>query len=167
VTRAGIGFDSHGFDESRPLILGGVEIPDAPGLAGHSDADVLSHAVADAVLGAARLGDLGTMFPDDEAHRGISSQEILERTLLALDQTGWRVVNVDATVVAESPKLAPYRDAMITALARSLGVARDAVWVKATTTDGMGFTGRGEGIAALAVVLIDEKEDLAAPGTPE
>jgi 2-C-methyl-D-erythritol 2,4-cyclodiphosphate synthase len=169
VTRAGIGFDAHGFDDSRPLILGGVEIPDGPGLAGHSDADVLSHAIADAILGAARLGDLGTMFPDDDAHKGISSMEILDRTVTALEQMGWSVANVDATILAEHPKLSGYRDDMITSIARAMHLSRDAVWVKATTTDGMGFTGRAEGVAALAVVLIEEDEDLptAGPGFNE
>jgi 2-C-methyl-D-erythritol 2,4-cyclodiphosphate synthase len=164
VTRAGIGFDAHGFDDSRPLILGGVEIPDGPGLAGHSDADVLSHAIADAILGAARLGDLGTMFPDDDAHKGISSMEILDRTVTALEQMGWSVANVDATILAEHPKLSGYRDDMITSIARAMHLSRDAVWVKATTTDGMGFTGRAEGVAALAVVLIEEDEDLPTVG---
>jgi 2-C-methyl-D-erythritol 2,4-cyclodiphosphate synthase len=163
MTRAGIGFDAHGFDESRPLILGGVEIPDVPGLAGHSDADVLSHAIADAVLGAARLGDLGTMFPDDEAHKGISSMEILERTVLALEQTGWSVINVDATVMMERPKLVGFRDEMINSIARAMHLSRDGVWVKATTTDGMGFTGRAEGVAALAVVLIEETAVIPTP----
>jgi 2-C-methyl-D-erythritol 2,4-cyclodiphosphate synthase len=165
MTRAGIGFDAHGFDDSRPLVLGGVEIPDVPGLAGHSDADVLSHAIADAVLGAARLGDLGTMFPDDDAHKGISSMEILERTVLALEQTGWSVTNVDATVMAERPKLVDFRDEMITSISRAMHLSRDAVWVKATTTDGMGFTGRAEGLAALAVVLIEEMSDITS--TPQ
>jgi 2-C-methyl-D-erythritol 2,4-cyclodiphosphate synthase len=169
MMRAGIGFDAHGFDDSRPLVLGGVEIPGMPGLAGHSDADVLSHAIADAVLGAARLGDLGTMFPDDDAHKGISSMEILDRTVLALEQTGWSVTNVDATVMAERPKLEGLRDEMITSIARAMHLGRDAVWVKATTTDGMGFTGRAEGVAALAVVLIEEASDIASlhPGTSE
>jgi 2-C-methyl-D-erythritol 2,4-cyclodiphosphate synthase len=166
MTRVGIGFDAHGFDESRPLILGGIEISGMPGLAGHSDADVLSHAIADAILGAARLGDLGTMFPDDEAHKGISSMEIVDRTVTALEQTGWSVVNVDATVMMERPKLVPYRDKMITALARAMHLGREAVWIKATTTDGMGFTGRAEGVAALAVVLIDEVKDVGMPGRP-
>jgi 2-C-methyl-D-erythritol 2,4-cyclodiphosphate synthase len=165
MTRAGIGFDAHGFDESRPLILGGVEIPDMPGLAGHSDADVLSHAIADAILGAARLGDLGTMFPDDDAHKGISSTEILQRTVSALEQTGWSVSNVDATVMAERPKLVPYRDDIVTALARAMHLSRDTIWVKATTTDGMGFTGRAEGVAALAVVLIEETHDINPSGS--
>jgi 2-C-methyl-D-erythritol 2,4-cyclodiphosphate synthase len=163
MTRAGIGFDAHGFDDSRPLVLGGVEIPDMPGLAGHSDADVLSHAIADAVLGAARLGDLGSMFPDDNAHKGISSMEILDRTVLALEQTGWSISNVDATVMAERPKLESFRDEMITSIARAMHLGRDAVWVKATTTDGMGFTGRAEGVAALAVVLIEEASDITSP----
>ncbi len=162
MTRAGIGFDAHEFDDSRRLILGGVEIPDAPGLAGHSDADVLSHAIADAVLGAARLGDLGSMFPDDDAHKDISSMDILGRTVLALEQTGWSVSNVDATVMAERPKLVGYRNEMISSIARAMRLSPDAIWVKASTTDGMGFVGRAEGVAALAVVLIEETTEISA-----
>ena len=154
MTRTGIGFDAHRFDESRPLVLGGVVIPDSPGLGGHSDADVLSHAIADALLGAARAGDLGQLFPADEKNRGISSLDILGRTVAALHNDGWRVVNVDATVICEKPRLSAYREQMIEALAAALGIEAEAVWVKATTTDGLGFTGGGEGIAALAVAVV-------------
>jgi 2-C-methyl-D-erythritol 2,4-cyclodiphosphate synthase len=152
--RAGIGFDVHRFDPSRRLILGGVTIPDAPGLAGHSDADVLTHAVADAVLGAAGLGDLGEHFPDsDEQWRGISSIDLLERVAAML---GGRVISIDATVLLEAPKLAAFRDEMRTNLAAALGMSPEAVSVKASTTDGLGTVGRGEGAACMAVALIDE-----------
>lgn len=156
--RVGLGYDVHGFDASRPLVLGGVTIPDGPGLAGHSDADVVSHAIADALLGAARLGDLGTLFPNDERWRDASSLEILNHTAEALSDARWSIVNVDATVAAETPRLAPHRDNMIELVATSLGLATSAVWIKATTTDGLGFTGRGEGISAMAVVLIERAD---------
>jgi 2-C-methyl-D-erythritol 2,4-cyclodiphosphate synthase len=158
VIRVGLGYDVHAFDDGRPLVLGGVSIPDAPGLAGHSDADVVSHAIADALLGAARLGDLGTLFPNDERWANASSLEILEHTTTALTDARWSIVNVDATVVAETPRLAPYRDEMIERVAGSLGLATSAVWIKATTTDGLGYTGRREGIAVMAVVLIERPD---------
>ena len=155
MIRVGLGYDAHAFDTDRALVLGGVEIPDAPGLAGHSDADVVSHAIADALLGAARLGDLGSLFPNDERWAGASSLEILRHSARAVTDAGWSVVNVDATIVAERPRLAPHREEMIDQIASALGLATSAVWVKATSTDGLGFTGREEGIAALAVVLIE------------
>lgn len=158
MIRAGLGFDAHAFDAGRPLVLGGVEIPDGPGLAGHSDADVVSHAIADALLGAARLGDLGTLFPSDERWRGASSLDILMHTAQAVSDAGWSIVNVDATIVTESPKLAPHREHMIDVVAAALGLATSAVWLKATSTDGLGFTGRSEGIAAMAVVLIERPD---------
>ena len=158
MIRAGLGFDAHAFDAARPLVLGGIEIPESPGLAGHSDADVVSHAIADALLGAARLGDLGTLFPNDERWRGASSLDILLHTAQAVSDAGWSIVNVDATIVAESPKLAPHREHMIDVVAAALGLATSAVWLKATSTDGLGFTGRGEGIAAMAVVLIERPD---------
>ena len=141
--RVGFGFDAHSFDEGRPLLLGGIEIPGSPGLAGHSDADVLSHAVADALLGAARLGDLGDRFPHEERWKDASSLEILSE------------VNVDATVIAEQPRLGPHREQMIEKIAHALGIERGLVSVKATTTDEMGFTGRREGMAAFAVALVE------------
>jgi 2-C-methyl-D-erythritol 2,4-cyclodiphosphate synthase len=151
--RAGIGFDVHRFDPSRRLILGGVTIPDSDGLAGHSDADVLSHAVADAVLGAARLGDIGEHFPDsDEQWRGASSIDLLAHVAAML--TG-RVVSIDATVLIERPKLAPYREEMCRNIAEALGIAPEAVNVKASTTEGLGTVGRGEGAACMAIALID------------
>jgi 2-C-methyl-D-erythritol 2,4-cyclodiphosphate synthase len=154
MTRTGLGFDAHAFDASRRLVLGGVEIPDSPGLAGHSDADALSHAVADALLGAASLGDLGEEFPATDQWRDAKSLDILRGSAAIVRANGWDIVNADATIVAERPRLTPFRDRMIANLADALGVTTDRVSVKATTTDGMGFTGRGEGIGALAVVTI-------------
>ena len=154
MIRVGQGFDAHAFDEGRPLVLGGVEIPDSPGLSGHSDADVLSHAVADALLGAAHLGDLGKIFPADDRWRDASSLDILRHSAGLLREAGWRCVNVDSTIVAERPKLAPYIAGMESNLVAALALEPGAVSVKATTTDGLGATGRGGGIAAFAVVLV-------------
>lgn len=153
--RVGFGFDAHSFDEGRPLLLGGIEIPGSPGLAGHSDADVLSHAVADALLGAARLGDLGDRFPHEERWKDASSLEILSEVSALLRDRGAAVVNVDATVIAEQPRLGPHREQMIEKIAHALGIERGLVSVKATTTDEMGFTGRREGMAAFAVALVE------------
>jgi 2-C-methyl-D-erythritol 2,4-cyclodiphosphate synthase len=155
MTRVGLGVDAHAFDESRTLILGGVSIPYDRGLSGHSDADVLSHAIADALLGAAGLGDVGEMFPATDEWKGASSIRLLSEVTAKLESAGWRVTNVDATVVAREPKLAPHRPAMATRIAEALKVGAEAVSVKATTTDGLGFTGRGEGIACMAVALIE------------
>lgn len=152
--RIGQGFDVHAFEDGRPLILGGVSIPDHPGLIGHSDADVLSHAVADALLGAARLGDLGSVFPATDRWRDASSLEILRRVAEKLHEAGYGIENIDVTVVAESPRLSPYKEEMSKNVAEALGVGHGVVSVKATTTDGLGFTGRGEGMAAHAVALI-------------
>ena len=152
--RVGFGFDAHRFDESRGLVLGGVEVPGAPGLAGHSDADVLTHAIADALMGAAALGDLGTRFPPKLKWKDASSLDILREVVAMLVSARSEIVNVDATVVAERPRLADHRNAMTATLADALGISEDEVSVKATTTDGMGFTGRGEGIAAIAVALV-------------
>lgn len=161
MSTAGIGFDAHAFAGSgtpaRPLVVGGVVIPDHPGLTGHSDADVLSHAVADALLGAARLGDLGERFPPDERWRDASSLSILEETRRLVEEAGFRIEHVDASVVAQAPKLSPHRAAMVKNVAAALGLSEEAVSVKATTTDGLGFTGRGEGIAALAVATIERR----------
>lgn len=153
--RVGLGFDAHAFESGRKLILGGVEIEHSHGLAGHSDADVLSHAIADALLGAARLGDLGDSFPAAERWKDASSLELLEHAGVAVRRAGWRVVNVDSTLVAERPKLSGHRGAMAQNVARALGMNEGEVSVKATTTDGLGYAGRGEGISALAVVLIE------------
>jgi 2-C-methyl-D-erythritol 2,4-cyclodiphosphate synthase len=158
VTRTGIGFDAHAFGPGRPLVLGGVTIPGHDGLAGHSDADVLSHAIADALLGAAALGDLGSRFPDDDRWKDASSLAILEETARLVAAGGYRIVHVDASVVAQAPRLAPHRDAMRANVAAALALMEDAVSIKATTTDGLGFTGRGEGIAALAVATIEPAE---------
>jgi 2-C-methyl-D-erythritol 2,4-cyclodiphosphate synthase len=153
MIRVGQGFDAHAFDPERRLVLGGVTIPDAPGLGGHSDADVLSHAVADALLGAAGFGDLGSHFPGTERWKDASSLEILAECISLLAAEGWAVLNVDATVVAERPKLGPFTKDMASNIAEVLG-GDAAVNVKATSTDAMGATGRGEGMAALAVALI-------------
>lgn len=153
--RIGLGVDAHAFVTGRKLILGGVEIDHVEGLAGHSDADVLSHAIADALLGAAGLGDLGDSFPNDDRWRDASSLELLERTAVAVRGAGWRVANIDATIVAERPRLSEHRAAMAANVAGALGISVSDVSVKATTTDGLGFTGRGEGMSALAVVLVE------------
>jgi 2-C-methyl-D-erythritol 2,4-cyclodiphosphate synthase len=153
--RVGIGYDVHRLAEGRPLILGGVEIDHELGLAGHSDADVLTHAVIDALLGAAALGDIGEHFPDtDPRYAGADSIELLSATVQLLASSGSKPVNVDVTVVIERPKLAPHKEAIRARLAGPLGLATSAVSVKATTGEGMGFVGRGEGVAALAIASI-------------
>ena len=154
--RVGHGYDVHRLATGRALILGGVTVPYDRGLDGHSDADVLVHAVVDALLGAAAAGDIGKLFPDsDEAFRGISSIELLRRVKVYLDSISFAVVNIDATIVAQSPKLSPYREEMRKNIADALGIDVAQVSVKATTEEHLGFTGRGEGIAAHAVVLIE------------
>ncbi len=153
--RAGIGFDVHAFDPKRPLVLGGVTIPDAPGLAGHSDADVLCHAIADALLGAAALGDIGEHFPDtDERWKGVLSLEILRDVVSKVTERGYAISSIDATVLIEAPKLAPHRSEIRAAISGALGVDPDRVNVKATTTEGLGPIGRGEGAACMAVALL-------------
>ena len=153
--RIGHGYDVHRFTEGRDLILGGVKIPCDRGLLGHSDADVLTHAVMDALLGAASLGDIGLHFPDrDPAYRGISSLILLGRVGALLAERGYSVCNIDATVIAEEPKLRPYIDKMREKIADALGISVDQVSVKATTEEGLGFTGERLGIAAHAVCLI-------------
>jgi 2-C-methyl-D-erythritol 2,4-cyclodiphosphate synthase len=159
LIRVGTGFDVHRFAEAGTLVIGGVEIPEGPGLTGHSDADVLCHAVTDALLGATRLGDLGAIYPATDEWRDASSLSILADALTRARAAGWSVINVDCTVIAERPKLAVYKDEMASNLARTLDVEAGAVSVKATTTDGLGFTGRGEGIAAQAVLLIANTRD--------
>ncbi|MHB1052861.1 MAG: 2-C-methyl-D-erythritol 2,4-cyclodiphosphate synthase [Thiobacillus sp.] len=154
--RVGHGFDVHAFAENRKLIIGGVDIPHEFGLAGHSDADVLLHAICDALLGAAGLGDIGRHFPDtDAAFSGIDSRILLRRVAEQLQQRRWRVGNVDATIIAQAPKMAPHIARMTAHIADDLGIAIDRVNVKATTTEKLGFIGRGEGIAAEAVCLIE------------
>jgi 2-C-methyl-D-erythritol 2,4-cyclodiphosphate synthase len=153
--RVGLGFDAHRLVAGRPLILGGVEIPHHLGLLGHSDADVLTHAIGDALLGAVGAGDLGTHFPDnDPAYKNISSLVLLAKIMDLVRSRGFAPVNVDATVVAEKPRLAPYIPAMKAKLAPILGLPEDMVNLKATTTEHLGFAGRGEGMAAYAVVLV-------------
>lgn len=155
MTLTGIGYDSHRLIGGRRLILGGVEIPSELGLDGHSDADVLTHAVIDALLGAAGLGDIGEHFPDsDERYRDADSIELLETVLTRVVAQGLELVNVDSTVVMERPKLGPHREAIRGRLAGALGLAPGRVNVKATTGEGIGFVGRGEGVAALAIVSL-------------
>lgn len=155
--RAGIGYDAHRLVAGRPLVLGGVQVPFAKGLLGHSDGDALTHAIIDALLGAAHMGDMGTHFPSsDPSYKDADSGVLLERVAELLRGAGWMVVNVDATMVAERPVLAPYIDAMRQELARRLGVDRDLITVKAKTNDGLGFLGAGEGMAAWAVALLQE-----------
>lgn len=156
--RIGHGFDVHAFAEGRRLILGGVDIPHERGLLGHSDADVLLHAICDALLGAAGLGDIGRHFPDSAPeYKGIDSRKLLRHVAALLLQHGWRVGNVDATIIAQAPRMAPHIPVMREYIAEDLDVAADQVNVKATTTERLGFTGRGEGIAAEAVCLIDKR----------
>ena len=153
--RIGVGYDVHRLVEDRKLILGGVEIPWEKGLLGHSDADVLVHAVMDALLGAAALGDIGQHFPDtDPAYKGADSLQLLSKVGEILKEAGYQIGNVDATVVAQRPKLAPYREQMRVNMARALSVDASQISVKATTEEGLGFTGAGEGISAQAVALL-------------
>lgn len=155
--RIGQGFDAHRFTPGRPLILGGVKIPFELGLLAHSDGDVLIHALCDALLGAGALGDIGRHFPDtDPAYRGIDSRQLLRLVLQRLARAGLQPVNVDLTLIAEKPKIAPHVEAMRQHLAVDLGLSLQAVNIKATTTEGMGFSGRGEGIAAMAIALVDD-----------
>jgi len=154
--RVGIGFDVHSFAAKRPLIIGGVTLPSKKGLAGHSDADVLCHAIADAVLGAASLGDIGEHFPSsDPRWKGAAGTDLLARATALTADAGFVVTSVDATVVLEQPSLAEYRDEMRKGIAFVLGINVDAVSIKATTTDGLGLVGRGEGAAALAVAVLE------------
>jgi 2-C-methyl-D-erythritol 2,4-cyclodiphosphate synthase len=162
--RVGIGYDVHPFDPNRALVLGGVRIDGAWGLRGHSDADVLLHAIGDACLGAAALGDLGDHFPDTDARwRGVPSAVLVSRVLDLVRSRGLRPVNVDATVVAERPRLAPHRDDLRKRIAELLGLPLDHVSVKASTNSGLGSIGRAEGIAATAVVLLEDGPVLPLP----
>ena len=160
--RIGHGLDVHALVEGRKLIVGGVDIPFERGLLGHSDADVLLHAICDALLGAAGLGDIGRHFPDsDPKFKGIDSRKLLRHVADLLDSRGWKTGNVDATLIAQAPRMAPHIPAMREHIAQDLGIAAEAVNVKATTTEKLGFTGRGEGIAAEAVCLITRARDNA------
>lgn len=157
--RVGMGYDVHRIETGRPLVLGGVRFPSDWGLAGHSDADVLCHAIGDALLGAAGLGDLGTHFPPgDPQWKDASSLLLLTRIAALLADAGARIENVDAMLVAEAPKVAPHRAAMLAAISGALGISADRVSVKATTNETMGFVGRREGLAAMAVALIERPE---------
>lgn len=154
--RIGIGYDAHRLVKGRPLVLGGVNVPSDLGLDGWSDADVLVHAIIDALLGAAGLGDIGTHFPaNDPAYKDISSIVLLGRTSEMLRTRGWRVGNIDATIIAERPSLQPFADQMRQNIGQALSITASQVGIKATTTEGLGFAGRGEGIAACAVSLIE------------
>lgn len=153
--RVGCGFDVHALVPGRRLVLGGVEIAHASGLLGHSDADVVLHAIADALLGAAGWGDIGGLYPDSDARfKDADSRLLLRQVVQRLRAAGWRIENVDCTVIAQAPKIAPYVDAMRAAIAADLAIAADAVNVKGKTTERLGFVGRGEGIAAQAVALL-------------
>lgn len=157
--RVGHGYDVHAFAEGRKLILGGVDIPHSKGLMGHSDADVLTHAVCDALLGAAALGDIGAHFPDtDAAYKGADSLLLLKAVVKLLKDKGYRIENIDSTLIAQKPKLAPHIEQMRKNLAAALGIEMDSVSVKATTEERLGFTGREEGIAAHALCLIEKSK---------
>lgn len=157
MMRVGQGFDVHALVAGRPLIIGGVRIPHSKGLQGHSDADVLIHAICDACLGAAGLGDIGHHFPDTDAqYENIDSRILLRRVKETLHERGWQIGNVDATVIAQAPKLAPHIPAMRTNIAADLAISPELVNIKATTTERLGYTGREEGIAAQAVVLLSK-----------
>ena len=153
--RVGTGYDVHAFDSTRPLIIGGVTIRDTDGLAGHSDADVLCHAIGDALLGAAALGDLGSVFPATDEWRNASGAQLLREIAVRLQGSGWQIVNIDSTVIAEAPRLSEHVARMATNISEALDIEASPVSVKATSPDGLGFTGRGEGIAAMASVLIE------------
>lgn len=155
--RVGIGFDAHRFSNNRKLMLGGVQIDYKLGLEGHSDADVLLHALADALLGAAALGDLGTHFPEAEpGWKGAPSRVFVEKASTMAREAGWKIANLDVTVIAQMPKMQPHRDSIRKSVAAILRIEEGKVSIKATTTDSMGFTGREEGIAAMAVVLLTD-----------
>ena len=153
--RVGLGVDAHALEEGVPLVLGGMELESPRGLAGHSDGDVIAHALIDAVLGAAGLGDIGSLFPSDAATPvGVSSLDLLGQAMAAVRGAGWELVNADCVLVGQEPRIAPHRDEMRARLARAAGVEPGLIAVRATTTDHLGFTGRGEGLAAQAVALV-------------
>lgn len=154
--RVGIGTDAHAFADDRKLILGGVTIPHSQGLAGHSDADVLIHAIIDAMLGAAALGDIGQHFPDsDDAYKGVDSRVLLRAAAQKVRDLGYAVINIDAVIIAQVPRMAPHVESMRANISSDLQIAAGAVNIKATTTEGLGFTGRREGIVAQAICLLD------------
>lgn len=154
--RIGQGYDVHALVPGRKLIIGGVHIPHEKGLDGHSDADVLLHALCDALLGAAAMGDIGAHFPDSDArYKGADSRELLREVSRLVQEAGYRIVNIDGTIIAQAPKMAPHIPAMVNNIAADLGLSRGQVNVKATTTEGLGYTGRGEGIAAQVAILLN------------
>lgn len=156
--RIGLGYDVHAFAQNRKLILGGVEIPHYQGLDGHSDADVLAHAIADALLGALREGDIGKLFPDtDPAYKGADSLKLLSSVAALVRKKGYEIIDIDCVIAAQSPKLSPYRDTMRKNLARACDIPFEAIGVKATTTEHLGFEGREEGISAQAVALLRQR----------
>ena len=156
--RVGIGYDVHRLVSGRPLVLGGVNVPCDLGMAGHSDGDVLVHAIMDALLGAAGLKDIGHYFPNtDPQYKNISSLLLLERVRKLIEEKRWKIVNIDSSLVAESPKLSPFIDKMKENIGKTLGIDIDSIGIKVTTNEGLGFVGRGEGIAAWAVALLEKK----------
>lgn len=166
--RIGMGYDVHKLTENRKLILGGVEIPYEKGLLGHSDADVLLHAIMDALLGAGALGDIGKHFPDtDPAYKGISSMELLKRVGSLLEEHFYLIENIDATIIAQAPKMRPYIDTMRKNIAQALGISMEQVNVKATTEEGLGFTGSGQGISSQAICLLTTPMGLSAENVME
>ena len=159
--RVGIGYDSHRFEPGRPLVLGGVQIPDHEGLKGHSDGDAVAHALIDAVLGAAALGNIGHHFPDTDARwQGADSMELLAAAVRLIEERNYQVVNADVTIVTESPRVSPWVDPMAECLAERLRISRSCVSIKGKTNEGMGWVGRGEGLAVMVVVLLDQIEDI-------
>jgi 2-C-methyl-D-erythritol 2,4-cyclodiphosphate synthase len=161
--RVGVGYDSHRFDETRPLVLGGVRIPDAPGLAAHSDGDAVAHAIVDALLGAARLGHIGGLFPDDDpAYENADSLSLLAEAVRRVEMENYQVVNVDVSIIAERPRIAPFVDQMAERLGATLHTSPGTVSIKGKTNEGMGWIGRGEGIAVIAVAAVDQIRDIDA-----
>ncbi|MCL7970777.1 MAG: 2-C-methyl-D-erythritol 2,4-cyclodiphosphate synthase [marine benthic group bacterium] len=159
--RVGIGYDSHRFEPGRLLVLGGVHVPEHPGLKGHSDGDAVAHALTDALLGAAALGDIGQHFPDtDDRWSGANSMELLAATVRLIEQHNYQVVNADITVVTESPPIRPWVDAIAESLATRLRIARTSISIKGKTNEGLGWIGRGEGLAVMAVALLDQIGDI-------
>lgn len=159
--RIGMGYDVHKLTENRKLILGGVEIPYEKGLLGHSDADVIVHAIMDALLGAAALGDIGEHFPDtDEKYKGISSIELLRNVGILLKENNLQIINIDSTIICQRPKLSPYKPEMIKNVAEALNISERQVGIKATTEEGLGFTGEGLGISAQAIVMLSENQNI-------
>ena len=162
--RVGIGYDSHRFESGRPLVLGGVRIPDHPGLKGHSDGDAVAHALCDAVLGAAALGNMGHHFPDSDPRlEGADSMRLLAAAIKLIEERNFQVVNADITIVTESPRIAPWADAIAKRIAELVHTSRSCISVKGKSNEGLGWIGRGEGLAVMAVTLLDQIGDTAPP----